>query len=304
MTEGHAVVADAPTANVRRRRDWAEILLAALVTGGATVAVLIAPQLLGAGHHTGGEYVYMGAQIVGSVAFLVAAPVAVAVYGAGALRVPHWLLAAITAAIIAALVSVWAPTNGVRALIAVPVVFVPLWVAVALRRRFRAIREAREAREARNARETDATLDAPAPASPLIGTGATVLLAAIAAALPTTIASAVSAYDLLGWAAPDTVLLSALLGFAPAFVTAAWAVAVVLLIDQRVSPRLLSAVAAGLLTAALLLAPTLLFFGVGHDEFELWPALVSGALVALTVFVAGWPRRRPADVPVQVSPAA
>ena len=143
------------TVQAQGRRDAQELVLAAVVAGGAAVAGMAAPQFLHYGGHTGAEYVYLGALIFSPVVFLAAGLVALLVYLLGRARVHHLLLAAVTAVVVGVIGGFAAPLvaaglaglfiTGAGAVDAALAVLIGLVPTVALRRRRRAVRAAKEA---------------------------------------------------------------------------------------------------------------------------------------------------------------
>lgn len=136
----------------RGERDHGEIVLAALVTGGATVAGMSTPPVLSMIGHTGAEYVYLAVVIGSPFVFIVAGLIGFLVYGLGRFRLNPVLLAAIAGAIVAALgLGISTVVSGLGAVIittagtfaAAAAVFVTLWPAVAIRRRRRVVRASR-----------------------------------------------------------------------------------------------------------------------------------------------------------------
>lgn len=270
------------------RPDRRQVLLAVVVAGGAAVAGMGAPQFIHHGGHTGAEYVFMGAQLVGPVVFLIAGVIAFVVYRFGRSVMHHALLAAITAVLVGGVcLAVATPTWGLATVfvtidgsyVAAAAVFVSLVVTVAISRHRRGVRAAREAAAA----ETGSTISA--PRMPL---GVVVLLAGIAAGVPVVVVSIVKSFEFLsdplnGGFLPG-LLLGALLSAVSIGLVAGWAVLVVLLVDQWVAPRLVRALGAGAFAAAALAVPSLVIGG-GLEyggEAAGW-GLVSGVAAAAVV---------------------
>lgn len=243
----------------RDRRESGELVLAATVAGGVTVGAVSAPSLIRVGGHAGAEYVYLALQLIGPIVFAVAALIAFLVYRFGPARVPHPVLAAITAVVIGALawltptlviglIGAYLTTTG--AFVAAPSVFLALWLAVAVRRR-RVARAAARSASAGGSRW-----------EPRIPLAAIVALAALAAGIPPVVASLARNVELMAgpgaWPSGSDVMSYAVLGAIPSVLTTAWAVLVVLLADRWGSPRVVRAAASGLLTAILIGAPALM----------------------------------------------
>jgi hypothetical protein len=271
-------------------RDHQELVLAAVVAGGAAVAGMAAPQFLYYGGHPGAEYVFLGAQILSPVVFIVAGLVAFLVYRLGQSRVHHVLLAAITAVVVGAIGGLASPPlaaqlagifiTGPGAVDAALAVLVGLVPSIALRRRRRAVRAAKEATAAASGSRVWA---------PRLPVGVIVLLAALVAGAPMVVGSVAQSFDFLvdtatgavAWEFPLWAFLAAL----PSALAAAWAVTVVLLVDQWVAPRPVRALIAGVLAAVLVVAPALAIAGglqYGGETAAL--GLFSGLAVVVIVF--------------------
>lgn len=288
------------------RGNGQEIVLATVIAGGAAVAGMAAPQFIAYAGHTGAEYVYMGAQLAGPVVFLVAGFFAFLVYRFGRSVMPQVLLAALTAAIVGGvslipatrtlgLVNLMITTNGAYA--AAAAIFLGLLVGVGMHRRRRAARVAMEA----TAASTGSTI--PAPRMPL---GVIVLLAGLAAAVVQVVAAVARSWEFFadprnsGFLADQ--VLWALLAATAVGLVAAWAVLVVLLVDQWVAPRvvraLLAAVSAGL---ALAVPPLVIGGGLENGgEAAAW-GVVSAVAAAVVVAVS---ERRVATAVGEVDPDA
>lgn len=294
-----------------RPRDRREPLLAAVVAGGATVAGMGAPSFIMTGGRTGAEYVYLGLQVISPAVLVVAGLIAVAVYRFAPSRVPHPVLAAITAATIWAVIrglELVAPTIAIglvsayltssAALAAAGAVFVGLALAVGLRRR--AVRAVR-------ADGTDATAGTDAARwSARLPLAVTVAIAALAAGIPPAVAVIGRDLESRGSSAATSgadLAVYALLGALPAIVTAAWAVLVVLLVDEWSSPRVLRAIGAAAMTAIAIAVPVLVIGGgLEHGGEPAVVGLASGAASGVVVFASE--RRRVAAAPTDAAEPA
>ncbi|HEX6956178.1 MAG TPA: hypothetical protein VF156_14990, partial [Agromyces sp.] len=225
-----------------------------------------APSFIMTGGRPGAEYVSLGLQVIAPAVFAVAGLIAAAVYRVAPSRVPHPVLAAITAGVVWAVIrglELAAPAIGigvvsayltsVAALAAAGAVFVGLTLAVALHRR--AVRVVA-------AGGTGADTARWAPRLPL---AVIVVIAALAAAIPPVIAVIRRDLEVRGEASVAAsgadIAMYAVLGALPAVVTAAWAVLVVLLVDEWSSPRMLRATGAAAMTALALAVPALVIGG-------------------------------------------
>jgi len=159
------------TLQAQGRRDPQELVLAAIVAGGAAVAGMAAPQFLHYSGHTGAEYVYLGALIFSPVVFIAAGLLAILVYLLGQARVHHALLAAITAAVVGVIGALAVPLvaaglaglfiTGAGAVDAALAVLIGLVPTIALRRRRRTARAAKEAAAAASGSGTGEPLTRP-----------------------------------------------------------------------------------------------------------------------------------------------
>lgn len=156
--------------------------------------------------------------------------------------------------------------------------FLALWLAIALRRR----------RAARIARVAKAGGSAWKPRLPL---AAIVTLAALAAGVPLVVWSVARSLEFVvgrsGWPSGGDVMFYALLGAIPSGLTSAWAVLVVLLVDQWSSPRAVRAAASGLLAAVLVAVPALvLAAGLEFGGEVTALGMVSGVAAGTVVFLS------------------
>lgn len=251
-----------------RVRDRQESSLAALVAGGATVGGMATPVLFHAGGHTGAEFIGLAVLIVGMVVFLVVALITLFVFRAGGARLHYLVLAAITAAIAAALTLVAAAIGGLASvlfsingtLLAAAAVFIGLVLTIALRRRRRMAREAELA---------DAAATGSQVGQLRFRLGVVALLAGLAAWIPAILAPIADSFEYFD-GPPTGAYLSGLLGPAvllaiPIGLIAAWAIVVVVLVDQLVAPRLLRALTVAVLAAIPLVSMPLILSG-GFEE--------------------------------------
>lgn len=264
----------------RGERDRGELVLATIVGGGSTVAGMSAPPVISMAGHTGAEYVYLAIAIVGPLVFVVAGLIAFLITLLGRSRMHPALLAAMTAAIVAALglaTSTVAPGLGAVAITsagafaAAATVFVSLWLVIAIRRHRRMVRASREVAAA----EAGSMISAGR-----LSVGVIALLAGLAAGVPPFVVAIVQSWEFLvdpiagmavefiGWS---------FAGAIPTILATAWAVLVVLLVDQWVAPRLVRALSAGLLAAVILAVPSLILGGGFED----------GGVPALQGFLSG-----------------
>lgn len=265
----------------RLPRDRQEVALATIVAGGAAVAAIGAPLFIRMGGHTGAEYVYLGFLIVGPVVFVVGALIALLVYALGLQRVPNVVLAALTAIVVGAIIYV-APMIVVMiglinafmtaegAVVTAATVFLSLWLAIAIRRWV--------------GRTGDAKW---APRAPLV---AVALMVGVAAGVFAVIEVIVANLEYIVDPQRDAflggeVVFWMLVIVNLSAVTAAWAVLVVLLVEQWHAPRVVRAICAGLLTASLLAAPPLVIGGGVENggEQAAW-GIVSGIVSGTIVF--------------------
>ncbi|KRC61021.1 hypothetical protein ASE14_08710 [Agromyces sp. Root81] len=269
-------------------RDWQEPLLAAMVAGGATVGGMALPPLLHISGHTGAEFVGLAILIVGPVVFIVVGLVAMLIFRVGRVRIHFVVLAAVTAVVTAALAfapsvigglaSVLVTSNG--ALLAAGTVFIGLVLAIPIHRHRRAAREA-------------ALTEASATGSPVRSLrfclGVVVLLAGLAAWIPAIVAPIALSFGFFD-GPPSGSFISGLLGWAivgaiPSALVAAWAVAVVVLVDQLVAPRFVRALSVGAPAAVTLMSMPLILEG-GIEEggaAAVW-ALASAIAAAVVLF--------------------
>ncbi|WP_169053973.1 hypothetical protein [Agromyces sp. H66] len=271
--------------------DHRELVLAVAIAGGGAVAGMAAPRFIAYAGHTGAEYVYMGALLAGPVVFVIAGVIAFLVYRFGRSVLHHALLAAITALIVGGLslvpatrslglVNLMITTDG--AYVAAAAVFLGLLVGVGMHRHLRAARVTME----RAAASTGSTV--PAPRMPL---AVIVLLAGVAAGALQVVASVARSFEFFtdprngGFLAGQ--VLWALFAAIAVGLVAAWAVLVVLLVDQWVAPRLVRALGAGVFAALALAVPPFVIGGGPEygGEQAVWGVL-SAAAAAMVVAVA------------------
>ena len=273
-----------------RVRDRQESTLAAWVAGGATVGGMATPVLFHAGGHTGAEFIGLAVLIVGPVVFLVVALITLFIFRAGGARLHFLVLAAITAAIAAALTLVPAAIGGLASvlfsvngsLVAAGAVFLGLVLTIALRRRRRAVREAELA---------DAAVTGSQVRQLRFRLGIVALVAGLAAWIPAILAPIAGSFEYFD-GPPTGAYLSGLIGPAillavPIGLVAAWAVVVVVLVDQLVAPRILHALAVAVLAAVPLVSMPLILSG-GFEEGganAVW-ALASAVAAAVVLFLS------------------
>jgi hypothetical protein len=281
----------------RGERDRGEIVLAAIVAGGATVAGMSAPPVISMAGHTGAEYVYLAVVIGSPFVFIVAGLIGFLVYGFGRSRMHPAMLAAVTAAIVAALgFATLTLVGGLSAVIitsvgtlaAAPIVFVSLWLVIAIRRHRRVVRASREVAAA----EAGSMIW-----TPRMRLGVIALLAGLAAGVPPFVGSMVQSWEFLadpiGGMAVEFIGWS-FVGAIPIILATAWTVLIVLLVDQWVAPRLVRAVSAGALTAVVFAVPSLIVGGGFEDGgVPALQGLLSGLAAAVVVYFS---ERRTAPV--------
>ncbi|MBM7505902.1 hypothetical protein ACFPER_02215 [Agromyces aurantiacus] len=301
-------------------RDRREPVLAAVVVGGATVGGLAVPSFLMMSGRTGAEYVFLTFAIIGPAVLLVAGLIAFAVYRMARGRLPHPVLAAITAAIIwgvVRLVEFVAPSIGIGlvsasmtgtgALVAAGAVFAALVVAVSLRRRSLRVIGSGAGADRRAGTDGGAGTGTDGAAAvrwgPRLPLAAIVAIAAFAAGIPAAMGSVVRQFDLFDSVSIERsgigIALVAVVEALPVALTTAWAVLLVLLVDEWSSPRVLRAIGAGILTVLAIAAPAVVLMGGldgGAEAVALGAA--SGAASGLVVFASE--RRRVAPAPVDV----
>ena len=272
-----------PPSARRRDRDAGELVLATLVAGGATWIVFAAPSIIEASGSGAMEaqLTYLLSQIVGVGVFVIAALLALLVYGLGVPWISHAVLAAITASVLGAAILVVGHTRVsfiVSGVVAIPAVFLSLWAAVAARRR---------ASHSRSGHWM-----------PRIPLALTAVLAGLAAGATAVLQGVVANFQVLTDPSPgdfpEVIAPWILVGGLVAALPVTSLVVVVLLVDRQQAPRGVPAIIVGVLTPFLVPQPLFVISGI-HDVGETlaWGA-VAGCLVAIVVFWAG---RRAAAAP-------
>ncbi|MFE6254573.1 hypothetical protein [Agromyces sp. NPDC057865] len=244
-------------------------MLAPLVAGGSASIAVVVPMVVRSSGGPSVQYDYVSAQLAGAIVFVVAALLALVVYGLGLPWLPHVVLAGITACAVAAAMFVIGRSSDaltLGALVAAQAMFLSLLSAIAVRRGSSRPRRRRSA--------------------PRIPLAVVAVLAGLVVEMIAAVQSAVVvAIDPPPLGALQVVSGSVIWAIPGALATAS-SVVVVLLVDRSRAPRAVPAIIVGLLTPLLVPYPFLVISGIGDVRENLaWCALI-GASVGLLLFLS------------------
>ena len=280
-------------ARERRPRDPGDLVLASLVAGGTTSVASIAPSIIQASGAGSFEAQLTSALMVvfGAGVFVVAALVALLVYGLGLPWVPHVALAGITSCAMGAAILVTgrsSPDLTAGGMVVLPAVFLILWSTIAVRHRARRV-----------------SIGNTVPRSPL---ALTAVLAGLVGGAAIVVQSVVANFRVLTDPSPgdhpEVIAPWILVGAIPGVLAIAWLVVIVLLVDQRQAPRVVPAIVVGLLTPVLVPYPLFVISGIPDVAETLTWGAASGVAAGVVVFFSQRPvAAKPTDGPDQLRAA-